>query len=167
MALGIVTTSDEIGQNPRYVTIKIIENALAATGQPPEATWEEALKEAPTPDQFFDLRLIKKNRRIPREALLYVCNTAGTNPVSISYVRVWVYDAITEKKYPWGIGADADKGKLNNGAALGETNTNELRHAEVVYYLDMWDGVQVEVGVTGGTGAEAFDVYLRFYTGEG
>jgi hypothetical protein len=59
--------------------------------------------------------------------------TSGSG--SIAYIRIWGWypGAIASNKwFPLGIGTDANKGKLNNSNALGETGTNIIRHAEVL-----------------------------------
>lgn len=159
MATGLQATATS---SSRYMTIRLIEGELAATGKPVEGAAATVLKAAPTADEFFDLRSINDNYKMafPTPCQVLVYNTAGTNPVSVTYIRLWGYNALSARMFPLGTGLDADKGKINNAAALGETDTDDLRHAEVVLYLGMWDGIQVEVGVTGGTGAEAFNVDL-------
>lgn len=148
--------------NDRYITVRLIEGETSATGKPVEGAAATVLKAAPTADEFFDLRSINDNYKgaFPTACQLLVWNTAGTNPVSITFVRLWGYNATSGKMFPLGTGADADKGKINNTASLGETDTDDLRHAEVVLYLGLWDGIQAEIGTTGGTGAEAFTVDL-------
>ena len=157
-----MTTGLQGTTNSRYHTVRLIDAATAATGKPVEAVAATALKTQPTPDEFFDLREINNNYKgsfpVPCQVLVY--NTAGTNPVSVSFIRLWGYNAASAKMFPLGTGADADKGKINNAGTLGETDTDDLRHAEVVLYLGMWDGIMAEVGTTGGTGAEAITVDL-------
>jgi hypothetical protein len=157
MATGLQGTT-----NSRYLTVRLIDAATAATGKPVEGAAATVLKAVPTADEFFDLRAVNDNFRgafpVPCQVLVY--NTAGTNPVSVTFIRLWGYNAASGKMFPLGTGADADKGKINNAAALGETDTDDLRHAEVVLYLGMWDGIMAEVGTTGGTGAEAITVDL-------
>lgn len=159
MATGLQATSTS---SDRYLTIRLLDGELAATGKPVEGAAATVLQPDPTPDEFFDLRSVNDSFKgaFPTACQLLVYNTAGTNPVSATFVRMWGYNAASGKMFPLGIGADADKGKINGGAALGETDTDDLRHAEVVLYLGMWDGIMAELGVTGGTGAEAFNVDL-------
>lgn len=148
------------GSSSRYYTIRLIEGATAATGVPPDAAATSALKAAPTADEFYDLRSLGMVGAFPQACQVLVYNTAGTNPVSVSYVRLWGYNAEAARAFPLGTGADADRGKLNLAGSIGEVDTDHARLAEVVLYLGMWDGIQAEVGVTAGTGAEAFNVDL-------
>jgi hypothetical protein len=151
--------------NDRYLTIRLIEGATAATGNPPDGASAGAttlLVADPDPDEFFDLRSIAGNFKgaFPTPCQVLVYNTAGTNVVSVTYVKLWGYNITSGRAFPLGAGADADRGKLNNGGTVGEVATDDVRLAEVVLYLGLWDGIQAEVGVTAGTGAEAFNVDL-------
>ncbi len=156
MTTGLQGTSD-----PRYATILLIENG--GTSAPTEAAAATALAAVPVATKFYataGLRTQFGLCRIPAGSVVRICNTAGTGAVSISYVRMWEYHTVSAKMYPLGIGADADKGKLNNGAALGVTGTDVLRHAETIPIAIRGDGIQAEIGVTAGTGTETFNVYL-------
>lgn len=156
MATGVQTPT-----NNRFTVVRLLDAELAATGAPVEAAEATALSTTPTADQFFDLRSIKPAGGMLKNCGVRVYNTAGTNPVSVTYIRVWLYWADIGKAFPYGVGADADKGKLNDTTiALGETATDKVRHFEVIPDIGLADGIQVELGVTGGTGAEAFTVDL-------
>jgi hypothetical protein len=160
MALGLQAQT-----NDRYYTIRLIEGAAAATGRPPDGSAagdDDPLQPDPTPDEFFDLRSIAGNFKgaFPTPCQVLVYNTAGTNVVSVTYVKLWGYNITSGRAFPLGAGADADRGKLNNGGSVGEVDTDDVRLAEVVLYLGLWDGIQAEVGVTAGTGSEAFNVDL-------
>ena len=157
MTTGLKGTSDS-----RYATILLLENS--GTIAPVEAAPGTALSAAPaTGAKFYDVSGLLTTfglRRIPAGSVIRIYNTAGTGAVSISYVRLWEYHTASQKMYPLGIGADADKGKLNNGAALGVTGTDVLRHRETVPIAISGDGIQAEIGTTAGTGTETFNVYL-------
>jgi hypothetical protein len=149
------------GTDPRYATVLLIENG--GTSAPVEAAPATALAAIPVATKFYAISgLLTQHglRKLPAGCVVRVCNTAGTGAVSITYVRLWEYHSASAKMYPLGIGADADKGKLNNGAALGVTGTDVLRHAETVPIAIRGDGIQAEIGVTAGTGTETFNVYL-------
>lgn len=73
--------------------------------------------------------------------------TSGSG--SIAFVRLWAWypGAIAANKwFPLGIGTDANKGKLNNTAALGETGTNIIRHAEVLGALRAFTKLYAQYG---------------------
>ena len=154
-----MTTGLQTVKNTRYDLYQLLASQ-GTNGKPAEGAAATVLKAAPAATEFLDLRTIAPvGRRLPECALL-IHNDAGTGAVSITYVRVWLYNATTGKAYPYGVGADADKGKINAGAALGVTDTDKLRHFELLPDLGFADGIQVELGVTAGTGTETFSVYL-------
>lgn len=158
MTTGLQTTQS----NSRFLVVRLVEGATAATGKPPEGAAATVCQAVPANTEFFDLRTLP----ILTSAMLKNCgiriwNTAGTNPVSVTFARVWLYFADIGKAFPYGVGADADKGKLNDTTmAMGETDTDKVRHFEVLPDLGLADGIQVEIGVTAGTGSEAFNVDL-------
>lgn len=154
-----MTTGIQTQKNSRYDSYLLLDTQ-GTNGKPAEGAAATVLKAAPAPTEFLDLRgITPAGRKLPTCALL-LHNVAGTGVVSISYVRVWLYNATTGKSYPYGVGADADKGKINGGAALGVTDTDKLRHFEILPDLGFADGIQVELGVTTGTGTETFTAYL-------
>lgn len=54
---------------------------------------------------------------------------------------------------PAGTGTDADKGKLNNGAAIGEVVDSEIRHAELVQVSQHATRVYLEMDESANLGA--------------
>ena len=160
-----LTPGAQSTSSPQYLAVLLSTGTLSASGKPTEGDGtnpDVILSKTPTPTQFYDLRDHHLEGGMPGDTTICVLNTAGTAAVSITYCRVWLYFAAIGKMFPFGVGADADKGKINDTTiAIGVTDTDKLRHCEVIgNQLGMADGVQVEIGVTGGTGAEAFDVYL-------
>ena len=85
------------------------------------------------------------------KAVLLVKNTdaeeATTKTVTI---RLWGFSMVTATWLPLGIGANATKGIVNGGAACGETDTDIVRHAEVIDGLFGIERVYAEVTAIGG-----------------
>src|SRR3990167_1863205 len=82
--------------------------------------------------------------------LLMVKSTAGSATMSCT-LRVWGYSAVSKEWHPVGTGTDALKGTINNGVALGETSTDTIAHAEVLYGLENFERVYLEVVAISGT----------------
>jgi hypothetical protein len=85
---------------------------------------------------------------LPDEVEVIVRSTAGSATMTCT-VRLWGYVASTW--VPLGPGADATKGYLNNGAAIGETAADTIVHAERVRGLFSFDRVYAEILAIGGT----------------
>ena len=66
-------------------------------------------------------------------------------------LRLWGYSEALAVWMPLGTGTDADKGKLNAGAAIGEVGTDVALHAERIEDLGCFDRVYLEVTAIGGT----------------
>jgi len=72
--------------------------------------------------------------------------------------------AVSGRWFPLGTSStDADKGKLNEGNAMGETAADQISHSEPVLNLHHLDRVYLEITAIGGT-ATAIDAWL---TGRG
>ena len=83
-------------------------------------------------------------------AELEVYSTAGSDTMTVT-LRLWGYDATADVWFPVGTGADATKGVLNNGAAIGETGSNTIRHTEPLYDLHVYSRLYLEITAIGGT----------------
>jgi hypothetical protein len=146
MATGI-----QLSDSKRGTIVRLLENVGAATGKPADGTPPNVLRANPTATQFFAMSELGLGSVPPEGCSLRIYETAGSGALSIAYARLWVYDIVAQKAFPAGIGADADKGKLNNGAAFGITDTAKLRHTEPLLFLDHCDGIQCELGTIAGT----------------
>ena len=143
--------------NERGIMVRLLENLAAVNAFPADGAPGDVLKAQPSSTQFFDLRLLDpfvgedSDWQVDSITTLYLYETAGSGTMTLAYARVGLYLATARKAFPAGNGLDADKGKLNNAGALGETGANQLRHAEPLAYPDHFDGIQVELGTFGGT----------------
>lgn len=87
-----------------------------------------------------------------------VWSSAGSVTMTGTF-RLWGYNAITAKWFPTGTGTGAAKGTINAGAAIDETGTDLIRHAEPVYLLSCFDRVYAQCTAIGGTAtALTFDL---------
>lgn len=87
---------------------------------------------------------------VPDVAEVLVRSTAGSATMTCT-VRLWGYVTSIATWFPLGPGADATKGYLNNGAAIGETSTDSITHAERVRGLFSFDRIYAEILAIGGT----------------
>ena len=90
--------------------------------------------------------------------LCLVQSTAGSGTMTVT-IRLWGYSAVPAAWAPLGYGADATKGVINDGAALGETGTNLIQHAELIDGLENFDRLYAEITAIGGT-STAISCYL-------
>ena len=89
---------------------------------------------------------------IPDTCTVMVKSTAGSGDMSVT-LKLWAYSGDTGIWAPLGTHATAaSKGILNEGNAIGETNTDYIAHAEPVSYLGHFDRVYCEVTARGGSG---------------
>lgn len=156
-----MTTGIQTKQSSRYVEVLLL-SAEEATAIPLEAAKSAALSATPDKTKFFDLtKLQAENADLSADCEILVENVGGTGVVS-AVVRLWCYSASTGKAYPWGIGADAVKGTINGGASMGATDTDKLRHREIIPGPGLADGIQAQIVSSTGTGTETFNVRILF-----
>lgn len=149
-------------------TVKIVNNAkraicllkgATATNSPPSAATagvavhQDSRMAANTPDQALGFAT-----GVVEKSIIFVTNSAGSDTVTTT-LRLWGYLAAMATWVPVGTGTDADKGKLNAGAAIGESVTDGIRHAEPLLLAGHFDRLYVEVVAIGGT-ATAIDVWI-------
>lgn len=91
-------------------------------------------------------RLVK----LPEYLTLNVFSTAGSGTMTVTG-RLWGFDPVANDWFPLGTGADADKGKLNAGTALGETSADKIRHSEPVFVPEHFTRLYLETLAIGGT----------------
>lgn len=162
-----MTTGIQASTSRLYREIILLENQ-PVTSVPSEAAAgsEAPLAAEPSSSQFFDLRLLDPpalrqlgDVGVDDDCEVLVENTAGTGSVT-AVVRLWTYHIASGLVYPWGVGADADKGKLNNGAAMGAVATDKLRHRERIPGPGLADGIAAQIVSSTGTGTETFTVRI-------
>ena len=88
----------------------------------------------------------------PDDVTLLLFSTAGSATMTVT-ARLWGYHPIGAGYWcPLGTGADADKGKINAGAAIGETGADTIRHSEVISLVGI-AGTRIYLEITniGGT----------------
>lgn len=145
MATGIQTSLSKRG-----ITFRLAENVNASGLAAPTAATDG-----------FDLSTLEAGYLFPEYAAISIYNASGTGSLSIAYARLWLYDLVSGFWFPAGIGTDANKGKLNGGAAMGATATDQLRHREVLAYPALADRVAIELNTVAGTSpAMNCDVFL-------
>lgn len=86
----------------------------------------------------------------PRVGSLRIWSSAGSGTMTAT-IRLWGYDSLIADWLPLGPGADATKGTINDGNALGETGANIIRHTEPVDLPCHFERLYVEVTAIGGT----------------
>jgi NAD-specific glutamate dehydrogenase len=80
-------------------------------------------------------------------------------------IRMWGYT--TQGAWvPIGAGADGTKGVINLQAAIGESGTDVIRHAELMRHLFHFQRLYAEVAAIGGT-STAVTVEIEFLIAEG
>lgn len=89
-------------------------------------------------------------------AVLLVRSTAGSGTMTVT-IRMWGYASAVW--FPLGTGADATKGTINDGVALGETSADLIRHMEIMQGLSGLERIYAEITAIGGT-ATAITVEL-------
>lgn len=150
MATGIQNSDSK-----QTVTIRLVEGATATTSTPtgaPSAT--------PASGTGFDLRKLEWGGLLPDSAEIHVYSTAGSGVMDVT-ARVWNYALSGAVWAPLGTGAAATKGILNNGAAIGETGSDTIRHSEPLAYIANLDGIAVTIDGINGTDT-AINVDLVF-----
>jgi len=84
-------------------------------------------------------------------------SSAGSGTMTAT-IKMWGY--ANSIWCPMGTSStDADKGKLNENNALGETSANAIAHAEPISYVGHFDRVYAEITAIGGS-ATAINVVL-------
>lgn len=146
--------------NSNNVDVIVLLDAAAAANTVafPSATFAAV----PAVTELYDLTTYKAvagAAAVPDKGHIVIRSTAGSGAMTLGACRVIVGDKASGKAGPYGVGADATKGMLNNGAGFGETSTDGIYHREEIAGLSTIDGIQVQLGAFGGT-APAFTVEL-------
>lgn len=147
-----MATGLQAGQssNGRYKVIRLLEAATATNSPPSGASAGIATTVLDTDHgQYF----------YAPSATLIVRSTAGSDTMTVT-IRLWGYDSLSTVWVPLGPGGDSTKGTINEGAAIGETGSNTIRHAEMVDNWMDFDRLYPEITAIGGT-ATAVTVELK------
>lgn len=127
------------------------------------------LSSTPTNVQHYDLTDYKAQvGPVPDKGHIVIYSTAGSGTMTLGATRVFLahkggsvaVSGSLVKSGPYGVGADATKGMLNNGASFGETGSDVLYHREEITGLSCADGIAVQLGAFGGTNP-AYQVELH------
>lgn len=135
MATGFQTST-----SAKYQTFRLVDGATGAGVAAPSAATSGVAIEGWSPkllqtDTFF----------------LAVTDRSGTGTLGFTYAKLWGYIADLNKWFPVGTGADADRGKLNDAAAVGEVAADDLRLIEITANVGLFDRLAVEINTVTGT----------------
>lgn len=135
------------------MNIKLLSGATATSAVPTAATDGFSLR----PDRSDSTQ--KLGAGTFSDAVLFLKSTAGSGTMTVT-VKLWVYNDFAAAWAPLGTHAtDATRGRINEGNAIGEVDTDSLRHTERVNALEHYDRVYAQVTAIGGT-ATAVDLWL-------
>lgn len=145
--------------NDNNVNVIVLLEAAASANT---VAWPSATFAAePAVTELYDLTTYRTSvGPVPDKGHIVIYSTAGSGVMTLGACRVIVGNKASGKAGPYGIGADATKGMLNNGASFGETSTDGIYHHEEITGLSTIDGIQVNLGAFGGT-SPAFQVELH------
>lgn len=98
----------------------------------------------------------------PDAGIIFVTSVAGfgTMTAGATAPRLWGYSSSAKEWFPCGTGADATKGCLNFGTALGETSANLVTHSERVQGLSAFERLYLEITATPGGTSTAISAWL-------
>lgn len=139
MALGDITYQKNLTG-----AVKLLHNQATANSKPSGAT------------AGADITGIYPTRPL-REGTIVIKGT-GTDTL-LGTFRLWGYSGDADDWFPLGTGTDGDKGKLNEGAELGETSTDKIQHAEAVEFAGHFTRLYLELIGPGGT-APSFNAWF-------
>jgi hypothetical protein len=101
------------------------------------------------------------NGNIPDHVSCLVLSSAGSGTMSCS-VKLFGYvaDAAIADWFPLGVGSvDANRGLLNSGDSIGESEADKIRFSEAVNYIGHFDRVYAQVTAIAGS-STAISVFL-------
>ncbi len=152
-----VAAGDVQGSGNAKRTICVLKGRTTTNSPPTAAT--DGVPCYPDQNDLYNCTGANFPGRASREAVLFVHNSAGSGTVTAT-VRLWGYLTMSGQWYPIGAGADATKGTINAGVALGESGVSDkINHCEPFYLMGMFDRLYAEVTVISGT-STAVDVYV-------
>lgn len=92
--------------------------------------------------------------RQPARDCAIVVMAAGSGGTVAVTLRLWGYHAAMGVWVPVGTGNDTTKGRLNAGAAIGETAANTVLHVEQLSLAGVFDRLYLEIENVTGTDTE-------------
>jgi len=98
---------------------------------------------------------------IPDHCSCLVLSSGGSGTMSCS-IKLFGYvaDSSIADWFPLGVAsADSDRGLLNQGNSIGESEANKIRFSEQLNYIGHFDRVYAQVTALGGS-STAISVYL-------
>ena len=123
------------------MSLRLLNGAIATSSAPALATDGFSLQgDTPGSGQFYWLK------RLNYAAL--IAKGAGTGALTFQGI-IWVYSKIADVWAPLGIGAVADRGKLNDGTTI--TGTTTFAHAQRVTGLSAFERIALQVTTLTGT----------------
>lgn len=138
MAIGTVTSYT----NPDIKSIVLLASTTAANNPPSGSGNTVGLFMADVYNIFSQM---------PTELTLMLYSTAGSGTMSVS-ARLWGYTPANGGMwFPMGIGADATKGMINAGSAMGETAADKIRHTETISLPGHFERLYLEITAISGT----------------
>lgn len=127
-------------------------NAATATNSPPSGATAGVAKSQRTENSPCGIGEAES-------ATIIVRSTAGSGTMTVT-LKLWCYSPISGTWHPLGTHATpATKGIINAGAAIGETGTDTIAHAELVQGLGGFTRFYLEITTIGGT-ATAISAWL-------
>jgi len=140
MALGDVTTIEG-----DLVAIELLASATATNSPPASATAGLSM----------DTVLSAFGGSIPDDVSVVVTSTAGSATMTVT-LRLWQKFGTLGSQAngtwcPAGPGADATKGVINGGSAIGEVSADLIRHCEPISLSAHAQRLYLEIAAIGGT----------------
>lgn len=142
-----MATGFQASTSARSMLFRLVDGATGTVAAPSAATSGVAL-------EGWSHQLRQTERMF-----LAITDRSGTGTLNFSYAKLWGYLVDLGKWFPLSTGADADRGKLNDGGAIGEVAADDLRLIEVLCDVGVFDRLAVEIGTVTGTNP-VFDVDL-------
>ena len=150
--------------------LPLITDGGAANGKPSGAaagvTWKRQIAGNTTYG-------VTKPIGLPQDTCWAQCTVTATVTAAAAgtvIIKLWWYYAVRDKWIPWDVNpyrplgsSDANRGKLNNGNAIGEIDTVDdfLRHGELVYLPLEAERFYAEVLTPQNLAASTLDVILH------
>lgn len=120
-------------------TVQLLTDAVAANGVPTLISDGQPLNDLSQGAKFAD------------SYAFILQSTAGSVVMTVT-IKLWVWSNIAAAWAPFGANATAaDKGLLNAGNAIDETQADLINHSEVLEGLQHFDRIYAEITVIGGT----------------
>ncbi len=139
------------GSSNNNVDVIVLIDAATTTNTVTRAS--ATFSATPGVTAFYDLSdYVAKVGPFPPAFDIVIRQAAGSGTMTLGACRLLVADKASAVGGPLGVGADATKGMLNNGAGFAEDGADVIYHRETIAYdLNHADGLQVQLGAIAGT----------------